>query len=95
MNANDLYASLEAEFGKALVAEIRNDGRAYYWREIKKAPRSYRLVRIKEAGNSDVVEIKLAQSSLREGNDVFLPLPASSDDVAVSVHVELSLLLSK
>jgi hypothetical protein len=95
MNANDLYASLEAEFGKALVPEIREDGHAYYWREIKKAPRSYRLVRIKEARNGDVVEIKLAQSSLREGNDVLLPVPASNDDVAAAVHLELSLFLSK
>jgi hypothetical protein len=95
MNSNDLYASLEAEFGKALVAETRDDGRAYYWRTVKKAPQSYRLVRIKEARNGDVVEIKLAQSSIREGNDVLLPLPASNDEVAVSVHLELSLLLSK
>lgn len=95
MNANDLYASLAAEFGKALVAEIRDDGRAYYWREVKKAPRSYRLVRIKEARNGDVVEIKRAQSSLREDNAVLLPLPASNDEVAALVHIELSLLLSK
>lgn len=95
MNANNLYAFLEAEFGNAFLAEIRGDGRSYYWRAIKKAPRSSRLLRIRESGNGEVVEIKLAQSSLDGGHDVLFPLPASNDEVAVSVHLELSRLLSK
>jgi hypothetical protein len=95
MNANDLYIFLETEFGKAFLPEIRSDGRAYYWREIKKAPRSFRLLRITETATGDAAEIKLAQSSIFAGHDVLLPLPASNDEVAASVHLEISRLLSK
>jgi hypothetical protein len=93
MRANDLYIFLEAEFGRAFMPEKRNDGRAYYWRAIEKAPRSTRLVRITETATGDVAEIKLAQSSIAEGSNVLLPLPASHNEVAAAVHTELSRLV--
>lgn len=95
MNVSDLYAFLETEFGKALVPETRGDGRAYYWREIKKAPRSSRLLRISETATGDIAEIKLAQSSILAGQDVLVPLPVLNDKVAALVHLELSYLFSK
>lgn len=95
MNSKNLYIFLEAEFGTALKREERNDGRAYYWREIKKAPRSTRLLRITESAAGDVVEVKLAQSSIAADHDVLLPHPASHEEVASAVHTELSHLLSK
>lgn len=95
MNASDLYVFLETEFGKALKPEPRDDGRAYYWREIKKAPKSTRLLRISETASGEVAEIKLAQSSLRAGHDILVPLPVPNDEVTRQAHLELSHLLNK
>jgi len=94
MNAHHLYDHLEAHFGKALQGEDRADGRAYYWREIKKAPRSTRVIRITETTAGDVAEIKLAQSSIAAGAEVLLPLPDSHEEIAAAVHTELARLLS-
>jgi hypothetical protein len=95
MNVKDLYTFLEAEFGNAFKREDRNDGRAYYWREIKKAPRSTRLLRVRESATGDAAEIKLAQSSITAPHDVLLSLSTSQEEVASAVHAELSRLLSK
>ena len=95
MNVNDLYIYLEAEFGKALVPERRSDGRAYYWRVTTKAPQSSRLLRVTENATGQVTEIKLAQSSIVADHNVFLPLPASLEEVSAAVHLELSRLLGK
>jgi hypothetical protein len=95
MNANELNSYLEAEFGRTLKCE-RGTGRyAYFWHEIKRAPKSTRLIRISESISGEVVEIKLAQSSIAEGKDVLLLVPASPEKIASTIRAELAQLLAK
>lgn len=92
MNVNDLNTFLGAEFGAMLKREERSDGCAYYWGDVKRTPASTRLLRVRQAPTGDVAEIKLAQSSIRQGSSVFLALPASVEQVAGALRVERILL---
>lgn len=94
MNAHDLNSYLKAEFGNVLKCEPGTGRYAFFWHEIKRAPKSTRLLRITESNAGDVVEIKLAQSSIAEGRNVLLPLPASPEQIASKVREELAQLLS-
>ena len=90
MKAQVLYTFLQAEFGNELQTKLRKDGRAFFWTAMKDESGSKRLIRISETSAGNVAEIKLAQSSLAAGENVFLPLPASNQEVADAVRRELS-----
>lgn len=93
MKFNDLCSFLEAEFGKVLKSDPREDRISYYWHEIQKGRASTRLLRITKDVTGKIVEIKLPRTSLASGKDVFVPLPASHAEVATFVRSELSQLL--
>jgi hypothetical protein len=95
MNALDLDAYLGEEFGKVLKCEHSTDRHTYFWHEVRRAPKSTRLLRITKSSSGDVIEIKLAQSSIVEGKNVLLALPASPEQIAFKVREELAQLLSK
>jgi hypothetical protein len=90
MKLNNLCIFLEVEFGEQFQREDRSNGSSYYWQEIKKAPKSTRLLRLSESATGDVAEIKLAQSSIAAGRDVLLSLPTFPEQVAAAVRSELS-----
>jgi hypothetical protein len=87
MIAAALYQYLEQTFQGKLCRAERQDGVAFYWKQVRTQPSS-RLVRISETANGAVGAIKLVQSSL-SGPEVFLKLPSSNEEVADAVRVEL------
>jgi hypothetical protein len=94
MKTTELYDTIEAEFGKDLKCEKGMDRRSYYWRAVIKAPQSFRVVRITEGSNGFPSAVKLAQSSIWEKRDVYLPLPTSEERFAAAVRGEISRLES-
>lgn len=92
MKATVLYNDLKEALGPGLKPNKIGKGQAFYWENIQVSPTSTRVLRIHDATSGSVVEIKLPVTSLRTGTNVFLPLPASFDDVLVAIRREIDLL---
>jgi hypothetical protein len=92
MKATELYSHINKMFGSDLKRKDIDKGQSYFWKEHRVGPASTRVLRIHEDSTGSIGQVKLPVRSIRDKAEVFLPLPASLDDVIAAIRQEIALL---